>query len=1377
VRAFLRIAALTLAVASVGQGGEETPSLLLYLPFDGSADAAFLANGQSKVSALDVRYHPGKRGKAAEIGSARFPCGVVVRSTGVLNKDRGTVEFWFSPFWDSVDAAEQAAPHMLFTDELDSGMMGHLWLALEGRALHFGWRGQQVEGIVAPIRDWRRGTWHHIAATWDQDRGMALYLDAELAAERPIQWRLPPSDWLYIGASRQGSAPAAGLFDEFRIYDRALTGAEVELASIGRLQAPLAPVRPLPRLPDRGARAKEPTLTFHVPFEGGLAAKTAAGNPKPLVAEGIELTNGLLGTALATRPGTQLTYASEKNLSTEAGAATFWARSLPNARQARGVLLVQGFEGKLAPGETPHLLTLQLERGPVTQLILSIGPASVRASLPRWNEGEWHHIAACWLRGRELALYVNGRAAARRTGAATFWNTTPAMQFDVGAIQGRNAAEAVIDDLRIYDAPLSTDQARKEAGQFVLLFVADVRPTLVERGKDAELTVNFRSLAPDRVTAKAQIQILSPQGKQVASAPAELDAAPHATASIKVSLPAAALAADGLYSLTMTSPGRVATPGGYFLAVPPVERQAATDGKDDPQPALTPVETIECVKVTEADRFCQTGRAAAVDSPRGAYCQAGPDRDDRFAYRFRIAAGQPHLATITYPDDQARSAEITMNSPRFPNSYDVAAGYFRPGDPPRGDPIRLPIYFWPREQENALVFRTLESGRPAACARISICRLDKALPSARAETPPDGGRAVGLHWEDPAVPLQFGATDLSPPDLYRCFSRLAEYLRFTGQNLISYPVAWHKGLLYSSEKEDFEPGTASERHCGDWIEYLLYLCERLSLRFLPEIVLDDTFALANAYGEQTADDVAAGIETPRMVLWDGTLSRGGPTEPPLYDPLHPAVRAALLDRMDEIASRYGRSPALEGVSLRLGVSQLAWYASLQCGYGDCAVAQFERETGIPVPADKSGFARFSQRAAWLLNHKRDEWIAWRCRKLAELYAEAAQRLQAAGGHLQLSLALAIPNSASPYPLLNLTAWAAPNRSLDQLYREGGVDLALCARVPNLAVRRVIFPIDAQYVLYQFGTRSNPNYTLSLDALQLDEGYAPFRALPAPAVTGVYRFFESSVGALRPTPGYWWTENPWRASQPTPAGRLFLEPHATALAQLDIQAIAVGGFTTVTMGHEEEVLDFARAFRALPRKGFQDVQGMADPVCARQLREGDNQYLYLVNRAPYPTEAFVAFDEKGLTVRDLAASQDAALPYVEAKPLPAAMPRGFISEHQLQKEVGPVPGAAETEPVTGSLLHVKLEPFQLRSYRLPATGAKIAHASSSAPLEERLRLAQAFETAKTLVASARADVGVIEAARATLALAERARRKREFVRAAALLRSYPLERLR
>ena len=37
--------------------------------------------------------------------------------------------------------------------------------------------------------------------------------------------------------------------------------------------------------------------------------------------------------------------------------------------------------------------------------------------------------------------------------------------------------------------------------------------------------------------------------------------------------------------------------------------------------------------------------------------------------------------------------------------------------------------------------------------------------------------------------------------------------------------------------------------------------------------------------------------------------------------------------------------------------------------------------------------------------------------------------------------------------------------------------------------------------------------------------------------------------------------------------------------------------------------------------------MADPVCARHLRQGDVEYLYLLNRAPYPTEAFIAFDEK------------------------------------------------------------------------------------------------------------------------------------------------------
>ena len=207
--------------------------------------------------------------------------------------------------------------------------------------------------------------------------------------------------------------------------------------------------------------------------------------------------------------------------------------------------------------------------------------------------------------------------------------------------------------------------------------------------------------------------------------------------------------------------------------------------------------------------------------------------------------------------------------------------------------------------------------------------------------------------------------------------------------------------------------------------------------------------------------------------------------------------------------------------------------------------------------------------------------------------------------------------------------------------------------------------------------------------------------------------------------------------------------------------------------------FARVYRALPRVRFRDVPGMSDPVCARQARHGDDHYLYLVNRAAWPVEAWLAFEPSSVALHDFAAAKKLTLETVRGRRLPAALPKGTVSEHALPAEAGPMPepGGAETESVTGALLHVTLEPWEMRSYRVLARGPKVVYAASRAPAGQRVRLAQRIQSASSLVEHSKRPPDAIEAARRTLALIDRAWRKRELVRVGHLLNSAPIERLR
>jgi len=1360
-------------------GGEEPPKVLLYIPFDGSAEAAFAANGQLNTSYIRVAYRPGKKGQAAEIGSDEYPCGLLIHGRGLLNKKRGSLELWYQPLWDPSDPGQQAARRAIITDEKSPTRAGHFWISLEGGRIQFAWRAQKTAGVSAVLRNWKPKTWHHIVATWDNEKGIALFVDGELASSRALRWRLPPSETLYLGANRRGINRAEGLFDEVRIYDRALSPTEAELAYIHNLKFTNAPVQ-RPKKPAETAprERKKPRQTFSLPFDGTLEAQVAMGQAKPIAAEGGEFTGGLMGKALLARPGIQLAYRAEKNLSKEAGAITFWARSVPGAKGRRGVLFSEGDQPGQPARQPGSALALWLRRTPAPQLNFAIPPSIVQRFLAHWQDGRWHHVAACWQRGHEMTLYVNGRKAGHRSGPAAVWQPNPAKFFYVGSLHGKMPAGAIIDDMRVYDAPLTVEQVQKEASHFILPLILQLRQTLYERGKAAELVARFYNITAEQTSAKVTIRVTNPQGQEVASGTATAIAPPHGWAEARVPLSAAALSTKGLHRVALSSPPRVTTPAASFLVVAPTPKQAATEGRDHPRPNLEELETIECAKVRERARFCHSGRAGIVKTKTGSYVAAGSVPGDRFAYRFTVAdTKEPHLVVLTYPNDRPHSAEIIITSPRYAGSPDVATGYFREeGHPATEEMVELPIYFWPREKDNAIVFRTLEPGRSAACAKITVSRVVGGLPSARVELPSDGGRPLGLYWHDPAVPLQFGARSLAAAEIYTSFDRLTQYLRFTGQNLLCYPVVWHSGVLYATEKEAFRLGAGAERHCNDWIEYALRLCERRAIRFVPEIFLAETFALADAHQTHTRAAIVAGKKSARMVMWDGTLSLGGTAEPPRYSPAHPAVKAALLDRIDEVAGRYGKSRAFEGISLNLGLSDCLWFGSIRCGYGDTTIRQFETDTNIKVPVNSAGPARFAQRARWLLANKPDQWVAWRCRKVHDLFTSAASRLTNFRPDLKLHITLNTPDANTWSPLFNLNAWLT--RPIGQIYREAGIDLSLYAKAPGIVVRKVLSPTDHQFLLYRYGGGGpNPHASLARDFAALSEAFAPLRACRPLGAACSYRYFQSTIGRTRPMRGFWWRSTPWRASQPTPSGRHFLEPYAHAVAELDATTLAAGGGSLITMGHEKEVREFARAFRALPRAHFTDIPGMSDPVCARQYRTLQSHYFYLVNRMPFPLEAYVGFAGQDVTLHDLGAGAKVKLQYVEGRKLPAKMPEGFTSEHALPDQPGPVPDDAGTQPVTGPLLQVRLEPFQLRSYRVLTPGARIIYAASKLPVEQRLRLAQRIESAKSLVAHSKASPQAIADARGALERIDRAWRKRELSRVSYLLESYPLARLR
>ncbi|MCX7598342.1 MAG: family 10 glycosylhydrolase [Armatimonadetes bacterium] len=1385
-------ACLTLVMAMILSGNmtapsaaQDQPKVLLYVPFDGSADAAFAADGYGKAAYTTISYHPGRWGQAAQVGSTGFPCGLMIPAALNLDTVRGSLEMWVSLTWDASDATRAARRRVLVANERDWNEPGFLCLDTAGGGIGFTFRTPESVHVGGSVAAWKRGEWHQIVVSWEAGQGVWLYLDGREVSHKEAAWdagRVPPPRRLHLCADCNGRDRFEGLVDEFRIYDRALTAEQVAAAFEGTLDAPRAEIR-APARPPVAQPKREPRLLFHATFDDTATADFAAGSPQPLEAQNVQFADGLVGRALSAQDGLALSYSAAGNLNKSQGAVTMWIAPTEEGLDANCAYFADEYDTWQNPQTVKNALWVWLWRAgdKMPFLRFDVRPPLLQADAKEWQPGEWHHIAACWTNGEELSLYIDGVLAQTLTGSAASFPVEEPEKFFIGCWQGGFPARALIDDVRIYDAPLSAEQVLAQARERVLPVHLDLGRTLFERGVAGTLPLRFYNSAPQELTFRLQARVDGPTGQQVATFDGlHVVAPPRGWGEVSVSLPAEALAAEGVYNVTCAVGDTAKKERAYFLVVPPLPDEKPSDGDLRPQPRLRLVDEIDCTADLGPDRFASTDKTTVVDSPIGAYREAGPDRYDRMAWKFRVEhPGRWHVIVVAYPDDKPRSCDIISNSPKYyQDVYDVATGYLC-GVENRlsGRMIQFPIWFTPREQENAIEFMTLEKGRPAAVAKINVYEVEGSLPAASVRVPPDGGRLIGNYWEDPTICLEHGGLDFSPPEVYKSFYRLADYLRFSGQNFICYPIAWYIGTMYPSPRENFRMGAGFFRHCVDWVEYALTICERRGLKFLPEMYFAGTMTLEDQWKQQPEEDIWAGEETPKLVMWDGTQSRGFYFQPPYYNPIHPIVRQALIEYVEEAVDRYAKYPALEGISLLVGQGNCVFFGSLQSGYDDYTVGLFEKETGIRVPADATGPARFSQRFRWLMANAREEWIRWRCEKIRDLHKELADRIRRRRPDLKLYLTFYHVDGHNWNPMYNLDTWVPSGRTTEQIYREGGFDLSLYRDLPGIVLRRVMYPIDYRFFTTYYGAGGpNSHESLARDIELLSEGIGPFKNSALPAAAFHCRYFESSIGADSPIPGFWWKCHPWRVSQPTAAGRNFLEFYAHAVAELDACSLAYGGYTVTSLGHEDELREFAQYYRALPAQRFRDVPGMSDPVCARELTAYGRRYLYLVNLMPYEVKAYVAFGGPA-TIEDLATGERKELPMVRDRVLPAAAPDGFVSEHDLPAEPGPsFPPMGTTQPVSGALLEVTLPAYGLLSLAVSPVNAPIIYAASEVPAAEVEELSRRLNEARRLVADADAPDDHLQQAMATLRLAERAFAKREYSRAGYLLDSFPIARL-
>lgn len=1210
---------------------EEAARIRLYLSFDKENWVAYAA-GRPDFFCAEPAAAEGRVGAGAQI-LTKYQSGRV-QTPFNFDKTRGAVTLWYKPGF--AEGKNKTYP-LLWSGQSSTHGGNSFWLWLWHGVLRFDVRDLADKYCTTPVTDWQAGKWVHIAALWDCSKGLSLWVNGEKKAESETTWDPHPTDPLLIGTGygQEGGEAAGGILDEFKVYDRPLTEAEIQADMAGTLAAekvPQATAEELAALRETSPkRENEPLETFfYVNFDEGFEASEAAGEKSPTNANHPTIVPGISGKAAKFAEGQVLRYLEEGNLRKECGAISAWVQTPVDGNNAPGWLHIFREDGPQGAGHNALWLWLYPEHGLRWDPRDPDDSYTIVPTTANWKRDEWHHVIACWDCRRGTRIYVDGRMVSLGGGGdgdksfiPVTWTPIEHPAFFIGArsVEGHRAWLGAIDEFKIFSRPLTLMEAREEFSRLcpspVPVAVSTIDPYLWAGGKDT-LKFAFENLTEKLLDFQVDYSLKDADGTDLANGRVgAVTVAENARQHASVDL---VLPQKGTYEITLTLTGA----GGTQTVTEKVYALERTEPSVDCERRLTLVDEVDPVALATV---IESAPSKIVDSPLGKYREAGSSRNDRFALMFKVEdPNVPHVAVVTYPDDKPRTMEVMLQPLGVPGDYQAQTGVFTGDEYPLSNRmLEQKITFWPQSEELSFIFMTVEKNHPAAVQNLKIYRMDGGF--ARLPVTPFKGsvpaREIGLYHEDPVFALCYGTLPGRPdmhffPGFETVIDRMLDYHQSFGMDTIHYPISWYHGPLFGSEAEPLTTFGGRPHPAG----FPKYLLRRLAARgmtfnawlhlhqidsLLPYTVLDD---------EQVMD----GADTVINMRYDNRLFyRAWHGKDPVYNPLDPHVQEAVKRQFAEIVDRYGDEPAFTGVTLNTVRHSIFAFGSLESGYNDVNLKTFQADTGIKIPVDMRDRYRFAKSYQWLMDHAKEEWIAWRCRKLHDYYKELAAMFRENRPDMTLGLVIfAAESGRASADYLN------PEYSVLEIAREQGIDPTLYVNDPEIVIRYSMVPADLRW------RRSHGRELFGIEDVRTvdsaPEMVAPIALTPSASVNMHDRYFEDPIARNNPLKGLPLNtrECGWRVSALNGNTIHGLENHVFALENLDALTITKGGFLVGTLGIEDEIGRFAQAFRTLPAVKFDDVPGLSDPVRVRQKVVDGSNYVYVLNRLPYPVTVSLRF---------------------------------------------------------------------------------------------------------------------------------------------------------
>lgn len=199
------------------EGAEPAPTFIAH--FDTTANADYAAGGAEPVWQAGIEFIEGRFGAALKFAGAEE---LQYEQRGNLDINRGTLEMWYKGVITDNQLLFRTTPK-----EFDDTDFVALWiwnglLRFDHHSMPGGPGTGYILHTLEPSSDWR-----HIAATWDQTDGIALYLNGEMVAASKGTWETTEARFRQFTLSSP-HRPVTGAMDEVRILNYARSPEQIK---------------------------------------------------------------------------------------------------------------------------------------------------------------------------------------------------------------------------------------------------------------------------------------------------------------------------------------------------------------------------------------------------------------------------------------------------------------------------------------------------------------------------------------------------------------------------------------------------------------------------------------------------------------------------------------------------------------------------------------------------------------------------------------------------------------------------------------------------------------------------------------------------------------------------------------------------------------------------------------------------------------------------------------------------------------------------------------------------------------------------------------------------------------------------------------------